>query len=168
MPEDLESPALPHDFEAYVTARGPALQRFAYLVTQDWADSADLVQDVLERAWKRWDALVADGTRESYLLRAISNGAVSRWRKLRRLVTVAEPIGVDTPAPTDDADAAWLLCAELPTVQRAAVVLRFYEDLPYAEIAQVLDCAEATARSHVHRALQALRTRLREVNDDGL
>jgi len=43
MPEDLESPALPSDFEAYVAARGPALQRFAYLVTRDRAESADLV-----------------------------------------------------------------------------------------------------------------------------
>lgn len=166
MPEDVESPTLPSDFEAYVAARGLALQRFAYLVTRDRIDSADLVQDVLERAWKRWDELVATGTTESYLLRAIANGAVSRWRKLRRLVSVAEPVASDVPGPADDADVAWLLCAELPPVQRAAVVLRFYEDLPYAEIAAILDCAEATARSHVHRALHALRTRLREENDD--
>ena len=39
---------MPSDFEAYVAARGPALQRFAYLVTRDRAESADLVQDVLE------------------------------------------------------------------------------------------------------------------------
>jgi RNA polymerase sigma factor (sigma-70 family) len=166
MPEDLESPALPSDFEAYVAARGPALQRFAYLVTRDRAESADLVQDVLERAWKRWDSLVAARTTESYLLRSISNGAISRWRKLRRLVSVADPIGHEAPAPTDDAGVAWLLCAELPPTQRAAVVLRFYEDLPYDEIAVILDCAESTARSHVHRALQALRTRLQEGDDD--
>lgn len=45
-------------------------------------------------------------------------------------------------------------------LQRAAVVLRFYEDLTYAEIGKVLGCPEATARSHVHRALAALRGRL--------
>ncbi|MDQ7994068.1 MAG: sigma factor-like helix-turn-helix DNA-binding protein, partial [Propionicimonas sp.] len=44
--------------------------------------------------------------------------------------------------------------------QRAALVLRFYEDLGFAEIARVLDCAEPTARSLVHRALVDLRTRL--------
>jgi DNA-directed RNA polymerase specialized sigma24 family protein len=41
-------------------------------------------------------------------------------------------------------------------------VLRFYEDLPFAQIATILDCSEATARSHVHRAVAALRARLTE------
>ena len=59
-----------------------------------------------------------------------------------------------------DADEAWQLCNQLPPAQRAAVVLRFYEDLSYAQIAVILDCAEATARSHVHRALVNLRARL--------
>lgn len=65
-----------------------------------------------------------------------------------------------------DAIVAWELCRELPPNQRAAVVLRFHEDLDYAEIARVLDCAEATARSHVHRALRTLRTRLEGTDDE--
>lgn len=154
------------DFSAYVAARGPALLRFAYLVTGDRSESADLVQDALERAWPRWDGLVARGSAEAYLKRSITNGAVSRWRKLGRVHPVAEPIGGHVLAP-DDAGRAWYLCADLPPTQRAAVVLRFYEDLPYDEIAAVLDCAEATARSHVHRALKVLRERLRaEENED--
>ena len=62
----------------------------------------------------------------------------------------------------DTGDAVWAICAELPPRQRAAVVLRFYEDLDYPEIAQLLGCSEATVRSHVHRALGALRSRLAE------
>lgn len=161
------APGMPADFSAYVTARGPALNRFAFLVTGDAAEAADLVQDALERAWPRWDGLVARGTTEAYLRRSIANGAVSRWRKQRRLVVTEEPVSAGTAAPEpDDADAAWLLCAELPPAQRAAVVLRFYEQLPYDEIGAVLDCAEATARSHVHRALKVLRQRLQERDDD--
>ena len=57
------------------------------------------------------------------------------------------------------ADAVWAVCRELPPRQRAAVVLRFYEDLEYAEIGELLGCSEATVRSHVHRALTALRAR---------
>ena len=152
----------PAEFGAYVEARGPALLRFAYLVTGDRVECADLVQEALERAWPRWDALVARGTHEAYVRRSIANGAISRWRKLKRLVPVAEPVSRETmpDGETTDSHAAWELCAELPPVQRTAVVLRFYEDLSYAEIAAVLDCAEATARSHVHRALNALRGRL--------
>ena len=58
------------------------------------------------------------------------------------------------------ADAVWRVCEALPRQQRAAVVLRFYEDLEYAEIAAILGVAEATVRSHVHRALAALRAEL--------
>ena len=52
------------------------------------------------------------------------------------------------------------LFATLPTRQRAALILRFYEDLDFAAIAAQLGCAEATARSHVFRALATLRARL--------
>ena len=156
------------EFDAYVKARGPALLRFSYLVTGDRVECADLVQDALERAWPRWDALVARGAHEAYVRRSIANGAISRWRKLNRLVSVAEPASMQAMPGGESADtrAAWELCAELPPVQRIAVVLRFYEDLSYVEIAAVLDCAEATARSHVHRALTALRGRLTSGGDD--
>ena len=158
----------PADFAAYVAARGHALLRFAYLVTGDRVECADLVQEALERAWPRWDALVARGSHEAYLRRSIANGAISRWRKLRQVVPVAEPSSTETMLAegTEDIRAAWELCAKLPPVQRAAVVLRFYEDLSYAEIAEALGCAEATARSHVHRALAALRVHLTAGGED--
>jgi DNA-directed RNA polymerase specialized sigma24 family protein len=52
-------------------------------------------------------------------------------------------------------------------VQRTALVLRFYSDLDYAEIGHRLGCREATARSHVHRAMVALRARLEEAGENG-
>ena len=66
----------------------------------------------------------------------------------------------DASQAVADADQALRLCGELPPMQRAAVVLRFYEDRSFAEIARILGCPEGTARSHVHRALQALRAKL--------
>lgn len=171
MPAEVMAPGdAPSEFEAFVAARGPALLRFAYLVTGDGVECADLVQEALERAWPRWDALAARGSQEAYLRRCIANGAVSRWRKMRRVVPVADPPqhdAIESTADAADAEAAWRLCAELPPAQRTAVVLRFYEDFSYAEIAGVLGCAEATARSHVHRALTALRGRLTTGGEDG-
>ena len=67
---------------------------------------------------------------------------------------------------TADADVARRLLATLPARQRAAVALRFYDDLPFAEIGRILDCTESTARSYVHRALGQLREQLREGSDD--
>lgn len=155
LPTDEES----DDFEVWVAARGPALTRYAYLVCGDASESQDLVQSALEKAWPRWAGIVAKGDPEGYLRRAITNGAVSRWRKHRR-VSVVPDLPLEAVGPPPDSDVAWQLCAELPPKQRVAVVLRFYEDLTYAEIGRLLACPEATARSHVHRALAALRGRL--------
>jgi RNA polymerase sigma-70 factor (sigma-E family) len=153
----------PLDVAEWVAARGPALQRFAYLVTGSAVDAPDLVQEALARALPRWQSLVARGTAEAYLRRSIVNASISAWRKNGRQLPSGEPpmppVG-DGSQTRADADHAWALCAELPPQQRAAVVLRFYEDLPYAEIGQVLGCPESTARSHVHRALAGLRERL--------
>ncbi|TQL70018.1 RNA polymerase sigma-70 factor (sigma-E family) [Nocardioides albertanoniae] len=161
-----EDAATSIDFSAWVASRGPALQRFAYLVTGNNSDAPDLVQDALIRAMPRWDSLAVSGTAEAYVKRSIVNGSISGWRKRRRLVLVddVEPMATQhEPGPeTHDADEAWALVQTLPANQRAAVVLRFYEDLSFAQIATVLDCAEATARSHVHRALAKLRDRLNE------
>jgi RNA polymerase sigma-70 factor (sigma-E family) len=163
----------PEGFAAYVAARGPALQRFAFLLTGSAHDAADLVQGALERAWPRWSQLSRTTTVEAYLRRSIVNASVSAWRKDRRLVSVEEPEHVlragqhqrDHAAGVTDADHAWRLCAALPPQQRAAVVLRFYEDLSFAEVAAVLGCPESTARSHVHRAVAALRVRLEQGTD---
>ena len=153
------------DFSAWVTARGPALQRFAHLVAGPAGDAQDLVQEALAGAYPRWDRLSRTETAEAYVRRSIVNASVSRWRKQHRLHSVADPETHLDPQPDgtgahDDADLAWRLCQTLPPQQRAAVVLRFYEDMSFAQIATVLDCAEPTARSHVHRAVAALRRTL--------
>ena len=151
------------DFEHYVAARGAALQRFAALVSGDVADAADLVQEALLRAYPKWNRLSGAGSVDAYVKRSIVNGSISRWRKLRRSVPVSDPVATDTPDPAlhhGDADLAWRLCAGLPRSQRAAVVLRFYEDLSYAEIGDLLGCRESTARAYVNRALERLRLAL--------
>jgi RNA polymerase sigma factor (sigma-70 family) len=157
----------PIDFSAWVAARGPALQRFAYLVCGDQHAAGDLVQDALMRAWPKWPELSKRGTIEAYVRRSIVNGSISSWRKQRRMVVVSEPQDLHaaplstTGVPGEsDATIAWELCADLPPAQRAALVLRFHDDLGYPQIAELLDCTESTARSHVHRGVLALRGRL--------
>jgi RNA polymerase sigma factor (sigma-70 family) len=76
------------------------------------------------------------------------------------------PVGDDPADAVAAADEAWRLCGELAPTQRAAVVLRFYQQLSFAEIGEALGCPESTARSHVHRAMAALRSRLTEGRDD--
>ena len=155
-------------FEEYVRARSVALQRFAYLVTRHPEDARDAVQDALIGLWPRYDEVAAKGDVDAYVHRSIVNASVSRWRKTRHSTPVEAPQDLPQAAASGfedelaDADAAWRLCATLSPDQRAAVVLRFWSGLAFAEIAEVLGCAEATARSHVHRALTRLRTNLLE------
>lgn len=150
-------------FERYVEQNLDLLVRTACLITRDWAEAQDAVQDALANVWSRWESLPV-GRAEAYVHRSVVNACLMRLRRLRRVRPVAEPSMLRAAPTTGDpadrltlADQAWRLCEELPPVQRAAVVLRFYRDLSYAEIGEALDCAEATARSHVHRALGSLR-----------
>ncbi|GAB3754042.1 SigE family RNA polymerase sigma factor [Microlunatus parietis] len=168
------------DFSEWVAASGPSLLGFAHMVTGSGHDAADAVQDALVAVCPRWHRLrePTPGGRtigaDAYARRVIVNRTVSWWRKFTRreyLVDAVELPPADRPdraegdpsGPVSDAVVARQLLGTLPTKQRAAVVLRFYDDLPFAEIAEILHCTESTARSYVHRALAALRGRLGEL-----
>jgi len=152
-------------FEEYVRSRSDRLVRLACLVTRDWEEARDAVQDALVSLCPRWDQL--DPVRlDAYVNRTVTNACLMRLRRVRRIRPVASPsalpetlVVADPAAAFVVADEAWQLCGELPAAQRTAVVLRFYQDLSYAQIGDVLGCPETTARSHVHRALVALRER---------
>jgi RNA polymerase sigma-70 factor (sigma-E family) len=158
----------PESFDDWVAARGPGLLHFAHLITGSRADAQDAMQDALVAAYPRWDRLRAAGTQDAYIRRSIVNRHISIWRSFRRREhPVAEPAAMaaipsraDHASAIADADVAWSLCQSLPRVQRTAVVLRYYDDQSYAQIADILGCAESTARSHVRRALLCLRSRL--------
>lgn len=159
------------EFDAWMASRVTGLLRFAYLVTGDADAAEEAVQSALARAWERWDDVSRTDDPERYVRRMVVNENVSAWRRWRqRQVPVAEPRPRVPVADPGDAvaehDAVWRVCTGLPRRQRAAVVLRYYEDCDYAEIATILGCSESTVRSQVHRALAALRTALEEQEHD--
>lgn len=158
------------DFDGWVASRTPALVRFAYLVTgsKDAADEA--VQTALTKACEHWGRISRTSDQDAYVRRMIVNAHISWWRKFRKressVAVVHQSAYVDDPATTvAETDAVWQLCQTLPTRQRAAVVLKYYDDLTYPEIAAVLDCPEATVRSYIHRALAALRRTIDDQED---
>src|SRR5437763_11964596 len=148
-------------FEAYVAARGHALTRTAYLLTGDHGQAEDLVQSALGRVYVKWGRVSRMESPEAYVRRVMVNQHVSRWRKVRgRESLTSRPPDTVVPDPNASyaaADAVRDVVRALPPKQRAAVVLRFYEDLPDAEIAALLGCSEATVRSQISRALAAIR-----------
>lgn len=157
-------------FDDFVRERSAGLLRFAHLLTGNPEDAAEIVQEALANLYPRWERVADAGDPEPYVKRSIVNSRNTRWRRVPER-PVGEPGLLDrvTADPVDawaDAQVFGRLFATLPTRQRAALVLRFYEDLDFAAIAAQLGCAEATARSLVHRALADLRTRLPRRDDD--
>lgn len=156
------------DFQSWVRAHGDALMRFAYLVTGDHDRAADAVQDALVAAWQRWQRIVTHGSPDAYLRRCVVNADTSRWRRFRRkerlepdpTLLVKSRTEADTAGRVALEDAMWSLCQQLPPRQRAAIVLRYYDDYSDAEIAAVLECSVSTVRSQIHRGLATLRNKI--------
>jgi RNA polymerase sigma-70 factor (sigma-E family) len=158
----------PPSFEEYVRSRHAVLLRFAYVLTGDSHLAADLVQDALERAGLGWRRIQRQDDPEGYLRRTIVNGYLSRRRSLRheRLVAnLPEPDragrgAASEPGRTPADREMWALLAELPRQQRAVLVLRYYQDLSEAQIAEVLGCKVGTVKSNASRAIAKLRATL--------
>jgi RNA polymerase sigma-70 factor (sigma-E family) len=149
-------------FDEYVTARLPALLRYAVMLTGNQHMAEDVVQDTMVRAHARWERIQRTDAPDAYVRRMLTNTYLG-WRRsgwFRRSVAMAQ---VPDTVVGDSADGSavrdelWSRLAELPPRQRAALVLRYYEDLPDGAIAEVMGCAVGTVRSLISRALSALR-----------
>jgi RNA polymerase sigma-70 factor (sigma-E family) len=153
-------------YEEFAAARLASLLRYALMLTGDPHTAADLVQETMAKAQVCWRRIAAADQPERYVRRMITNTYVDlrRGSWLRRVVLRAEP--AEPPPVRDhaqasaDRDELWTLLARLPRQQRAALVLRYYEGLPDAEIAEVLRCAVGTVRAYISRGLATLRAEL--------
>ncbi|GAA5146215.1 SigE family RNA polymerase sigma factor [Nocardioides marinquilinus] len=161
-------------FDEWVAARGPGLLRLAFTLTGDAADAEDVVQEALSRALPRWSRIAGLDDPDAYVRRMVVNAHTSRWRAWRRKVSPVERVADLADRPVDDARGLdpddsrrlWTACRALPEVQRTAVVLRYYEQLDYAEIAALTGVREGSVRSRVSRGLAALRAELGEDDDE--
>ena len=146
-------------FDEFVRLRSTGLLRVAFLLTGDRHTAEDLLQEVLEQIYVRWRSV--EGHAEAYARRALVNRATNRWRRRRRRPEA--PLGHHDVAQPDHSegvvarDAVLAALRELPPRQRAAVVLRFLDDLPVAEVAAALDCSEGVVKSNTARGLERLR-----------
>lgn len=159
----------PMAFEDFFAARSRRLLELAWLITRDPEDARDAVQDALAGLYRRWELLPSGDEFEAYVHRTVVNACLAVLRRRPSWLLVARPeelrsapVSEDFAEQADTSAAVWQLCGELRPGQRAAVVLRFWSDASYAEIGAALGCTESTARSHVHRAIAALRSRLTE------
>lgn len=130
------------------------------------ADVAEeLAQDALARVWDRWPTVRTMSSPEAWTYRVALNLASSHYRRRaaeRRAIGRALPKrrGPETMLTPDAADALAVrqAVAGLPRRQKAALVLRYYADLPVSEVAELMGCAPGTVKALTHQAVAALRT----------
>lgn len=154
-----------HDFTEFVAARSPALIRLAYVLTADQHAAEDLLQSALTKAAAHWGRIHTSP--ESYIRRIMYREQVNRWRRRGRwremaVAVVPEP----PPAPGPSVEARVALAdalRALPARKRAVLVLRYLEDLPEAQVADILGCSVGTVRSQAHKAIAQLRSVLAAV-----
>jgi RNA polymerase sigma-70 factor (sigma-E family) len=151
-------------FDEFVQARSPGLFRTALLLTgQDRAEAEDLLQLALERAYRHWARICQFGEPERYVRKILANASADRWRRLGRRPerplhdAAADPAVPDRAREIDDRDLLLRALAALPPRQRAALVLRYFDDLNEAEIADMLGCSVGTVKSQISRGLARLR-----------
>ncbi|MFJ6196779.1 SigE family RNA polymerase sigma factor [Micromonospora sp. NPDC092111] len=157
-------------YEEFADSRLAALLRYAVMLTGDPHQAQDLVQDTMVRVQLNWRRVARADSPERYVRRMLTNQYVD-WRRgswVRRVLLRGEPedsvpVRADHAQDAVDRDQVWSWLARLPRRQRASLVLRYYEDLPDAEIAEILGCAVGTVRSSISRALATLRAEHVEV-----
>jgi len=136
--------------------------RLAYLLTGDRDLAEDLVQDAFVRLAGRLDHMRDPGAFEAYLRKTVVNLSNSHFRRRRveRNYEARARGGLSDAAPRHSIEERTALAAslrKLPQRQRAAIVLRFYEDLSEAQTADVIGCRPGTVKSLVSRGLESLR-----------
>jgi RNA polymerase sigma-70 factor (sigma-E family) len=133
--------------------RYASMVRLAHLITGSAAVAPDLVQEAFIKVAPRLDRLDSPG---AYLRTTVVNECRS-WLRRQGLERRHQRPQEEALAIPPEVDEMWSALAHVAERQRAALVLRFYEDLPYEEIAEALGCRLGTAKSLVHRGLAALR-----------
>jgi RNA polymerase sigma-70 factor (sigma-E family) len=157
---------LDDEFSRYVRKARSELRRRAYLLCGDWHGADDLVQNTLIKVYRRWEDLerrdhLGGLTRTIMFRTFVSERRARRWS--RELVLERPPErATQADGVTHVGDRLLLLraLAQLGPRQRAAIVLRYWEDLSVEETARTLGCSSATVRSQASRALTTLRCML--------
>jgi len=151
-------------FEAFAADAMDTLFRTGCLLTGNAGDAEDLVQETFLRVAKRWNRVESMDHRVAYARRILVNlvldGAERRTRQRAELEpSAAEPADEGARRAllqVDDlAEFRWAV-AQLPPRQRAVLVLRYWEDLPVAEVADILGCSQGTVKSTASRAAARL------------
>ena len=145
-------------FDEFYASQYRDVLGLAYVLTGDVGLAEDLAQDAFLAAWRSWTEL---DNPAGWIRTVVANKAKSWWRRravaARAMRSIAPVLPTDPP---DDIAGFWETVRTLPRRQAQAVALFYLNDLPVAEIAEILGCEESTARKHLSRGRKNLAARL--------
>ncbi|MGH2582076.1 MAG: RNA polymerase sigma factor [Anaerolineales bacterium] len=163
-------------FEELVDAHHGELFAYLWRMLGDENDARDCLQDTFLRAIRAYERIEDFSHLRAWLYKIATNAARSQQskdgRKERRSIELTLQIasgdrGVDVQVMERISHAEIRQAVlGLPARQRAALMMRKYQELEYAEIAEALDCTEEAARANVYQALRSLRNRFKDVEDE--
>jgi len=158
----------------WVRDHGPAVRGYLLAVVRRAEDADDLAQEVFCRAWQARQRYREEGHARSYLLRIADRLACDRIRRKKPEETLGhegwqdkEPWSesgdpVTTAVQSEATQRLHAALAQLTPIQQRVLLLRYYGQLTFDEIAQTLGCPLNTALSHCRRGLEMLRKQLAE------
>jgi RNA polymerase sigma-70 factor (sigma-E family) len=153
------------EFAEFAVSRHRALFRYAYLLVGERGLAEDLVQEALTKTYVGWHRLRDSANAEAYTRKAITSTAIGWYRRKSWHAERPRDDVPELPSRGKDEDVTarlwlWQELSQLPPRQRAALVLRYYEDLTEVETARILGCSVGTVKSQTSHALKKLRARL--------
>jgi RNA polymerase sigma-70 factor (ECF subfamily) len=159
---------VPPDFEPLVAAHSAGLYAYLWRLLRDPAEAEDCLQETFLRAYRAWGRAAGHPNPRAWLYRIATNTARTQQKQRARAAARTAPLDPERAAapgdgPAEQADRRALLAAvaaaveALPHQQRAALILRRYQDLSYADVAAALGCSEAAARANVYQAVKKVR-----------
>ena len=151
------------DFAEFYRSAADECLRTVLVSIGDQGTAREVVDEAFARAWASWRTVSRHPAPKAWVVRTALNASISRWRRHRREVPVADPVGV-ADRPTARGASASLVDPQimaalmrLPARQRQVIALRIILDLDTANTAEVLGIAPGTVMAHLGRAMAALR-----------
>jgi RNA polymerase sigma-70 factor (ECF subfamily) len=160
------------EFEALVEAHSGEIFAYVWRLLRDTADAEDCLQDTFLRAYRSFSRVKAGSNYRAWLYKIATNTARTyakqRGRINARTIDLDPDLESDRSSPAERVEQRQLIEAvtqaveALPHQQRAALLMRQYQELSYEDIAAALECSEEAARANVYQALRKLRMQFSE------
>ena len=153
-------------FEEFYAREFPAVVGLAFALSGSRTASEDLAQEAFLAAHRDWDRVDRP---DVWVRRVVSNMSTSmlrrRYAEARAITRLAFGTTMTMPELSADDAEFWAAVRSLPRRQARVIALRYLDDRPVAEIAEILGTAEGTVKKHLHEGRQTIIRRLRLEED---